>query len=108
MTGAYLSTDTAICLFFFYIFNVHSHKRNSSVQRIRTIIMVTSTASSTSEVRVLRNYINGEFVSGGEGFIASIAPATGQHIADAPRSGKAEIDQGMFSHCPASTFTRVI
>lgn len=66
-----------------------------------------ATSSSTS-VRVLRNYINGEFVAGGEGFIASIAPATGLHIADAPRSGKAEIDEGMLGGCDLDRWVRFV
>lgn len=50
--------------------------------------------ASSPAVRVLRNYINGEFVAGGEGFIQSMGPATGDHIADIPRSGKAEVNAG--------------
>jgi hypothetical protein len=50
--------------------------------------------ASAKPIRTLRNYINGEFVEGGNGFIQSINPATGEHIADIPKSGKTEVDAG--------------
>jgi hypothetical protein len=50
--------------------------------------------ASAKPIRTLRNYINGEFVEGGNGFIQSINPATGEHIADIPKSGKPEVDAG--------------
>lgn len=60
--------------------------------------MLRKMVASVKPVRALRNYINGEFVEGGNGVIQSINPATGEHIADIPKSGKDEVNAGVYHH----------